>query len=336
MSIFYVTTSNDSVSGSLRYVIDKANHSNCPAEIVITPDVCKSMILSGGEIKISSNLRVVNKTGRDLTIIGGDFEERLFNILPSSTRTIFESSNTKLFLSGGKAKTNGGTILVNSPSHVLILDGIVVSGNRAVKGGGIYTAGRIILNSSTVRLNQAFSQGGGIWSEKGVIATESQITENQIIIPNESSAGDGIFVDNGNCTLNKSSVSHNKVIYTDSTGGSGGGIVVMVGDIYVQNDSHVDDNEAYNSGGIQEGQGNIYLTNGSSASRNKSTNSNRGSAGGGGIIITQGNVFVYRSDIVDNTTVGMYSGGIVSLVGDVIIQHSKILRNSNRCIFMSK
>lgn len=129
--------------------------------------------------------------------------------------------------------------------------------------------------------------------------------------------------------MTKSTVSHNKVAFSN-IGGSGGGVVIMTGDLYVQNHSHVDDNEAFDSGGIQMGQGNIYLTNGSTASRNKSFDTVQGSGGGGGITIVKGNVFLYHGRITDNQTVGMYSAGIVSLVGDVTVEHSKIMNNANK------
>lgn len=323
-SIIHVTTSEDSVPGSLRYAIDKANKVNHLVVIEITSKVCDNIVLTGGEIRILKNIKIINETGRNLTISTKD-DERLFHILHSSRQTIFESSDYKLSLKGGKSKLNGGAIQVASSSHTLILNGVTVSRNKAVKGGGIYTNGKIILNSSKIKSNKALSQGGGIWAEGGVTLINSKIYRNLVITSAASSAGGGLFVDNGDCILNNSSVNHNKV-----AGGSGGGIVVMTGNLYVQNHSHVDDNEAFDSGGIQEGQGNVYLTNGSTASRNKSTNPVQGSGGGGGITITKGDVFVYHGRIIDNQTVGMFSGGIVSLIGDVTIEHSKIMKNSNR------
>lgn len=93
-STLSVTTAKDSVPGSLRYAIDKANRSTSPVDIEITSYVKEDLVLTGGEIKISSNFRIVNRTGRDLTItLPKDLDERLFNILPSSTRTIVQSLN---------------------------------------------------------------------------------------------------------------------------------------------------------------------------------------------------------------------------------------------------
>ena len=148
--------------------------------------------------------------------------------------------------------------------------------------------------------------------------------KNKITLTNEANSGGGIFIDNGNCLLNQSSINNNEVL-----GGSGGGIVVLSGNIYVQNYSHIDYNKAYNSAGIQEGNGNIYITNGSSVNNNNSYNSGTGQAGGGGITISLGVVYISNSQICNNKTLGMYSGGIVSLVGNVIIKESLICGNTN-------
>jgi predicted outer membrane repeat protein len=324
--MLHVTTSKDSCPGSLRYAIDKANRLNKPIIIEITPKVNEDIVLNA-EIRIKSNIRIINKTGRILTI-SGDNGERLFHILAPSTRTIFESPENKIILTGGNSCRNGGAISVDNPKNTLILSNITIKHNKAVKGGGIFSLGKVILNSSKVKLNEALSQGGGIWVEKDLNLIGSKVNYNLVLLPLVSSAGGGAFVDNGNTILTNSAISHNKVAFSN-IGGSAGGICVMTGNLYVQNHSHVDDNESFDSGGIQVGNGNIYLTNGSTASRNKSFDTVQGSGGGGGITITKGNVFLYHGRIIDNQTVGMFSAGIVSLIGDVTVEHSKIMNNVN-------
>src|SRR5207244_2270120 len=77
------------------------------------------------------------------------------------------------------------------------------------------------------------------------------------------------------------------------------------------------------------GLGNVYLTNKRSANKNMSYNRATGSAGGGGVTITMGTVYVSDSEISNNKTFGMYSGGIVSLIGDTIVTNSRIMGNTN-------
>lgn len=157
--MLHVTTSKDSCPGSLRYAIDKANRSSKSFIIEITPKVEGDIILNS-EIKITSNIRIINKTGCKLTISGSD--ERLFHILAPSTRTIIESPENKIVLTGGNSCKNGGGICVDNPNHTLILSNITIKNNKALKGGGIFSLGKVILISSKVKFNECKSQGGGI------------------------------------------------------------------------------------------------------------------------------------------------------------------------------
>lgn len=331
INIFYVRTSKDSIPGSLRDAINQANLLTF-SKIIIKSSVGNYIKLKNGELNISSNIKLINQTGNDLTICS-KCNQRIFHISSSSQLfKISSSDNKKTILSNGKSDTNGGAIYVEPSTHQLILKNVVIINNTVVLyGGGIYSNGYITLISSCVESNQAGSQGGGIWSGKEIILQHSTVSKNKILIPNENSGGGGIYVDNGNCVLNASSVVNNKVAYdTNIGGGSGGGIIVMVGSIYVQNNSHVDNNSAFNSGGIQEGQGDVYVINESSVNQNQSFNQVQGAAGGGGITMIFGNVYISNSQVCDNKTKGMYSGGIVTIIGDVnVIEHSKIMRNSN-------
>ena len=330
--ILFVTTAKDSVPGSLRDAINKAN-SFSNTIIIIKKSVGDRIVLKYGEIDITSNIKLINKTKNDLTICSKKQNQRLFHIFSSAQVLEITSCNDKkMFLSGGKHDLNGGAFYIESDSHQLILNNVVISGNAALgSGGAIYTFGSVTLLSSIVELNEAGVQGGGIWSGKGVTLEQSKVSKNSVLIPDESSGGAGIFVDDGNCILNESCVSDNHVAYdADKSVGGSGGLVVMTGSIYVQNNSHVDNNTAFNSAGIQEGNGNVYVTNKSSVNNNQSFNAAL-AAGGGGITISIGTVFVSNSEVCDNKTVGMYSGGIVSIFGDVIVSdHSKINGNTNR------
>jgi hypothetical protein len=334
---FFVTTSQDSVPGSLRDAINQANlSSNLFSKIIIKP-LCSHIIqLTDGEIVISSNIKLINATGNELTIkastgpVSRD-NNRLFHVILPSIYFKIISPCHKLILSDGSASTNGGAILVEPTNHTLILKNVIITKNVSKRaGGGIYTRGNVNLILSEVTANMANTQGGGIWSEGNTILSESSVSKNIVLVIRESNGGGGIFVDNGNCVLDKSHVVHNLVAYNLLGGGSGGGIVVMNGSVFVQNNSHVDHNTAYNSGGIQECIGNVNVTNKSSVSFNKSFSSNI-AAGGGAITLTMGIVNVSDSKIHANETLGMFSGGIVSLVGDVIVtDHSEISKNLNK------
>lgn len=335
----WVLTNKDSGNGSLRDAIEQANYlykkrADVVTTILIKPAVGDQIKLTSGELQVASNIEIINQTNKTLTISAGAASQRIFNVsAPSQFVSIRSPKNQSIILCNGQSETNGGAINVTSTNHTLVLTNVTVCNNAsAALGGGIFTLGRVTCIKCLVQCNSAAQQGGGIWSAQGVTLIESKIQKNQIVIADDSNGGGGVYVDNGDCLLSDSLVTHNQVAYDLSipAGGSGGGIVTVKGTLYVQNDSHVDCNSAYNSAGIQQGIGNVYLTNQSSANANQSFNSAT-AAGGGGITITMGTVYLSHSEICDNRTVGMFSGGIVTLVGDVVLSnHSKIMRNTNR------
>jgi len=317
-----VTTSEDSVPGSLRAAINEAN--KLPyATIVILPPVGSLILLSDGELVVTSNIKIINKTRFQVAIKPNPCQigqgQRIFHIFSPSE--LFELVGIQL--SRGHAQ-DGGAIHVESPDHKLILKDVIISNNKANRlGGGIHTIGKVRAIRSLIKENQAGLQGAGIWSGKGVVLEQSRVIYNEINSDEGGNGGAGLYVDEGDATLSESSVSYNLAVK-----GSGGGIVVMVGSIFVRNKSKVDYNLALDSAGIQEGHGDVHLIH-SSVSHNQSFNTND-AAGGGGITITLGSVFLVESEIVGNRTVGMFSGSIVSLVGNVTVKKSLISANTNR------
>ena len=97
--------------------------------------------------------------------------------------------------------------------------------------------------------------------------------------------------------------------------------------------SRIDDNRALNVGGINEVKGDVRVVDGSEVNRNSSTaplNVSSGDFGGGGISEGVGNVFVSRSQVSYNHSIGMYSSGIVVGLGSVTVTSgSRVDWNSN-------
>jgi hypothetical protein len=100
----------------------------------------------------------------------------------------------------------------------------------------------------------------------------------------------------------------------------------------ILNASHVDANVALDAAGILNITGPVNVLNGSTVNGNSSSGQafKDGELGGGGIGEESGNVFVSDSQVSNNRAVGMYSGGIVILVGSVTITNgSHVDGNSN-------
>jgi hypothetical protein len=150
-------------------------------------------------------------------------------------------------------------------------------------------------------------------------------------------SGGVIYAAGGTITLDRgSSVSGNQ-----APNGFGGGINVQAGGVVVRGGSQVDGNAAFNEGGIRVGgvqlggSDAVRVVGGSTVNDNSSTavvNPKLGDFGGGGIAVeTTGNVYVSASQVSDNLTVGMYSGGIVVGLGEVTVTDgSRITGNTNR------
>ena len=333
----FVTTSVDSVEGSLRDALNKANlNPSVETEIIIRSSVKDPIKLTAGELTVSSNIHLMNDSGHDVIITQETVNERIFNVISPSVLFKISPMSEKnyIILTNGRSTSTGGAINVTSATNHLILDHVKIKNNRSVGyGGGIYTSGYVNLISSSISSNRATIQGGGIWSSLGVILLKSKVSNNKVTTPADTSAGGGIFIDSGDCVMNNSCVNNNQVAYNTlaNVGGSGGGIVITLGSVYVQNESHVDGNVAYSSAGIYEGIGNVYILDSSTVNKNLSYNPASGlGGGGGGVTATSGSVHVSNSQVCDNITQGMYSGGILTLLGDANVHNnSSVMRNSN-------
>jgi predicted outer membrane repeat protein len=348
--IYYVTNSLDFGLKSLRDALTQINSEPLTQEpivytIIIKPETGNKITLFL-ELPIQKNTKILNQTRQDL-IITTNTQNRIFHVYPlvsqftiescSENELYFQSSifknTTKIILSNGKADF-GGAIYVSSLSSKLILKNTILKNNTATNSGGaIFTLGSVKLLNSTILKNQAGSQGGGIWSAQSLKLKYSGVSENKVTLINPTSSGGGIYIDAGDCKLQSSYVIRNQVAHDQTNnGGSAGGISVISGNIYLKN-SHVDCNSAYNSGGIQLGKGNIIVTSHSTVNSNQSfndNNTNAEAAGGGGVVISLGLVYISDSQVSNNITQGMYSGGIVTIVADVIVRRSKISGNQNR------
>jgi hypothetical protein len=310
-STFLVTNVSDNLNpGSLRYAIKQANlPGNANSTVEITPQVTGPIVLSLGELSINASTAIINDSGSPLEIRQNTANARVFQVGPNAgTVTITGGPSSEITIDGGVASGgNGGGILVDSASTNLTLSFVdVVSNEAGSDGGGIYSAGSVILNNSIVAENWAGGNGGGI------------------------------FVNDGNVSLNNdSSVSRNQ-----APDGKGGGINVQLGTVTVNSGSQVNNNTAKDVGGIEVAnvpqlQDNaVSVVGGSEVNGNSSTatvNPFTGDFGGGGIAVEAfGNVYISASQVSNNHTVGMYSGGIVVALGSVTVTDgSQIDGNTN-------
>ena len=296
LATFRVVDSFDGGPGSLRDAIARANQLGGANRVIITSKVDQPIVLTNGEIKVATGLGIENRSGHPVEIRQATSGSRVFEILAGAASVTITGVDAPITITGGSISgANGGGILVDGPTN-LTLTSVVVTGNQVSNGGG-----------------------GGIYAVGG----------NTTLI-----------------TLVGSSVTDNH-----APDGSGGGISLEAGRVVVRDDSHVDSNSARDIGGIRVFRGPkhaidivfpvpsprrdaVRVLNGSSVSGNSSTatvNLEKGDLGGGGIAVeSTGSVLVSDSDVSDNHTVGMYSGGILVTLGNVhVTDQSQIDGNTN-------
>jgi hypothetical protein len=317
-----VTSGHDSGKHTLRAAVEAFSLSPtdyCGIKIKVEKICLDTAITVSNTLKIKTDRHVKIKSAANVFVVAGG--------------AVFEIDGCEHTITlRGVSSTNGGAINVTTDDFTLILKHVkIYKSIAATFGGGIYTTGAIIIIDSDITKNTSGSQGGGIFSIGPVTIKNSCISHNECTVAADSTTGGGIYVNNGNLILINSHADHNTV---PETSGTGGGVSITAGNLYMTNGSSVNHNKGFGSAGIQVGAGDIFLSNKSSASHNQSfsDNSNGTTAGGGGgIYIGQGYVYINDSYVEHNKTLGMYSGGIVSVLGDVIVsEHSRINHNTNQ------
>lgn len=263
---------------------------------------------------ISAPLILENATGRPITFVPGSKNARTF-LITSTFFGVKGSRGTEVIFYGG---VSAGT----SSETTLFFKHCIFSGNQAVFGGAIFSLGQVVTQNCLFIKNVATEQGGAIWAGNGLFMSDTTVTKNKVSSVAETSAGGGMYVDSNFVLILNSEVTRNTV-----RGGAGGGVVLMQGYMIVR-DSSISKNVAFNSPGVQQGIGNIYIVE-SKLEKNHSFNQSVGASGGGAVTITQGDVFLKNSVIYKNRAKGMFSAGILSLVGNVDVFGSEIRKNRN-------
>lgn len=241
----------------------------------------QASITLASAIGITSDVNIVGPGASLLTIDGaGTF--RIFGIATGATVNISGMTLANADAGGGSV---GGAIIQN-PSSTLTLDGMVITGNLAASGGGIYTSSATLnVKNSTISDNETENQGGGIYNaESNVTITDSIISGNTARYPQPSQGGGGgIFSGTpsfGSLTITGSTISNNcagtRAGSVCTAGSRGGGVSATSANI---SNTVISGNVATAGAGIQHTNG-LTLTN-STVSGNTATGSGGGTFGGG-------------------------------------------------------
>ncbi|NJP07198.1 MAG: cadherin-like domain-containing protein, partial [Chloroflexaceae bacterium] len=257
---------------TLRAAVQQANQTALIDDEITVPS--GTYVLTLGDIVVEDTV-VITGTGATKPIIDGNNVDRIFTIEGN-----FENENTQitignLILQNGNADdasygSLGGAIL---NLEILNLDNVEIRNNRAQEGGGIYHYGSddydyLNVIGSTIRLNEADAEGGGIYIRRNArIANSSDQVHVTQIISNTASQGGGIFVLSNLITdtvlLEGDATGLNTplIVGRNTASRSGGGIynngILSLQGVKVERNKA----EQYHGGGIYNDAGDITITN---------------------------------------------------------------------------
>lgn len=205
---FTVTNTNDSGIGSLRQAITDAN--DAAGDDAITVTATGTINLQSELPRLFTNVEIGGPGADDLTLrrdTGGDYP--VFTIQEADVTV---SGLTVANGRGGCCNFGGIGIVDNTATHSVKLRGVVVTGNEAATGAGIYNAGNLALISSTVSGNTAV-HGAGIRNDGALTLTNSTVSGNTATGDQSVPGMGGGILNYGTLALTHSTLSDNKASY---------------------------------------------------------------------------------------------------------------------------
>jgi len=294
-STFTVTNlKDDGSAGCLRSRITAANNHPGADTVVFAPGLAGTVRLTGGEIGITDDLRVIGP-GAALIAVDGNASDRLFFVNDFNIR-VSNVTIQGLELRDGKTTSAGGAIL-SDENLTLIQD--VIDANQAA-GGAIVAYGKLTIKKSTISGNSSSSDSGGVFFGGG-----GTLTVKKSVISDNSATGSGVrggglFVDSGTATVSNSVISGNT-----ATGG-GGLFSNFAVNFLTITASTISGNRAVSGSG-----GGLFSEAGQTTTSNSIISGNTASGGvGGGGVYSTGPLTIQNSQIRDNQATDQPGGGI--------------------------
>jgi hypothetical protein len=290
---------------SLRDALNLASSASTPTTITFDPTVFATQqtisLTSAGALLLSASADVT-VTGPAAGLIisaNGRSNDLIEQSAPAASVNI-----SNITFTDGQSNYGGG--IEHTGTDTLTLTNVTVSNNTAYyDGGGIYNAGTLIIDSSTIANNAATNVAGGDG-------------------PAAFGAGGGIDNAGGILTLKNSTVSGNTSQSINAIGG--GGISNIRSGTVTLLDSTISGNSTYANqpgGTLVNAPGGGLLSTGPLTITNSTISGNTGSLGGG-LYITDG-VTLSNSTISANTAT---RGGGLYLTTDDTLQNTVVSGNS--------
>ena len=167
LSAFTVNSAaDDGSAGTLRWAISQAN-ANGKADTIVFANLFDSpqtINLTGKQLTLSDPARItINGPGENLLTINGNNASRVFRITAGSSASL-----SGLTITGGSVNGNGGGVA--NTGGTLVLKHVVLSGNSARRGGGLFNDGTTILTDVVTHGNTARVGSGLVSTSRATIS----------------------------------------------------------------------------------------------------------------------------------------------------------------------
>lgn len=219
---------------SLRAAIMEANASASPDDITLGGGIF-SLSIEGrdedaaqtGDLDITRDL-IIQGQSAQTTFIDASNLDRVFDVFPGVTLELFN-----LTVTGGDLVDQGDGGGIRVDSGTLQLNNVIVTGNRASNGGGIYNnLGNVTITDSTLSNNQAEgTQGGGLGGAIDSFGGFVNVRQSTINDNFAQIAGGGISVAGSipaaTLTIENSTIAQNNAGDFQSMQGDGGGLYIQ-------------------------------------------------------------------------------------------------------------
>jgi hypothetical protein len=302
---YTVNTANGGVmgsgnSGSLAYVVNKANADTNPAGELISFD---STAFPAGQVTTIDVLNTLDVTAKNLNIIAGNDNVAISGNDRVEVMSVSENANVSLVgltIIRGSA-VNGGAI--NNLGTMNIISCEITNNVASQYGGDIFNSGSMRINMSVVSGGSAGSGGGGIVNTGTLNLPDVTITGN-------TAAGWGGGLENSGTT---------DIFYATfngNTAAAGGGLANASGTLMIS-DATVTGNSATVEGGGIVDAATLIAVNDTIAS-----NSVGASGSGGGLSATSTAAATLSNTIVALNLAGTGSSAVASDIGGSISSSS--------------
>ncbi|WP_372740058.1 DUF4347 domain-containing protein, partial [Neptunomonas sp.] len=202
LATFVVDTTNDTVDANLGdgFALDGSGNTSLRAAIMEANAwggadqinlAANTYNLSLGELQVTSAITLVGADAAT-TIIDAGGSDRIFYIGESSSLDASELTLQGGVASGGGDQGKGGAIFVYSDG-ALTLNRVILSGNQAVDGAGIYN--NAIVNLTDVVISGNTTTGGGASEGGGLFNRGTATLTNVTLSGNSAGLGGGIHND---------------------------------------------------------------------------------------------------------------------------------------------